>query len=101
MHMLCYLANSSGATAGPWSCTVLTAGCCCVAADPYGPGVTVAKVQVGLQGPMQALKRDLDALAATADTSSPQGLHQLLQGALHPLLRPLVHSGRCKVPRTC
>jgi predicted Zn-ribbon and HTH transcriptional regulator len=83
---------------------VLTTGCCCCAGERYSS--TVAKVQVGLLGPTEALKRDLDDLAARADTSSRQGRHRLLQGAPCPRCtsltqRPRMRTYRCKAPRTC
>jgi hypothetical protein len=60
--------------------------------------MTLAKVQVGLKGSTKALKRDLDALAARADTTTPQGLHKLLQGQPSAdTVKALIH-GRLCVP---
>lgn len=42
--------------------------------DPLAP-------QVGLLAAADSIKSDLNLLAAQADTSSPAGLHLLLQGA--------------------
>ena len=42
--------------------------------------MTVAKLQVGLLGTARALQRDLDRIAGKADTSTPAGLHFVLQG---------------------
>jgi len=41
---------------------------------------SVCKVQVGLLGLARSLQSDLDNIAQRADTSSPEGLHFLLQG---------------------
>ena len=38
--------------------------------------------QVGLMGSARELQRDLERIAARADTDSPAGLHYILQGAL-------------------
>ena len=46
-----------------------------------GDRVTVAKVQVGLLGSARQLQRDLERIAARADTTSSSGLHYILQGA--------------------
>ena len=48
--------------------------------EEYEPPVTVARVQVGLLAVAKELKAELDMLAARADTSSPEGLHLILQG---------------------
>ena len=45
-----------------------------------GGRVTVAKLQVGLLGSARTLQRDLDRIAGKADTSTPSGLHFVLQG---------------------
>jgi hypothetical protein len=45
-----------------------------------GGRVTVAKLQVGLLGSARSLQRDLDRIAGKADTSTPGGLHFVLQG---------------------
>jgi uncharacterized membrane protein len=42
--------------------------------------VTVAKLQVGLLASARGLQRDLDRIAGKADTSTPAGLHFVLQG---------------------
>jgi len=42
--------------------------------------VTVAKLQIGLLGSARSLQRDLDRIAGKADTSTPSGLHFVLQG---------------------
>ena len=44
--------------------------------------VTIARLQVGLLGSARALQRDLDRIAARADTSTPSGLHYVLQGEM-------------------
>ena len=49
---------------------------CCGA----GERVAVAKVQVGLLGSARSLQRQLDRLASRADTTTPSGLHYVLQG---------------------
>lgn len=51
------------------------------------PGVSVAKVQVGLLSEARSLQADLDRLAQTADTSTSAGLTQLLQETTLSLLR--------------
>ena len=50
--------------------------------DGAGAGnkVAVAKLQVGLLGSARSLQRDLDRIAGKADTSTPAGLHFVLQG---------------------
>ena len=53
--------------------------CCVVRA--VGDRVAVAKLQVGLLGSARALQRQLDRIASRADTTSPSGLHYILQGA--------------------
>ena len=54
-----------------------------------GERVSVAKLQVGLLGSARALQRQLDRIASRADTTSPAGLHYILQGALTaPEYRP-------------
>lgn len=53
----------------------------------YDDGVTVAKLQVGLLANARGLKRDLERIAAKADTSTPSGLHYVLQETVLSLLR--------------
>lgn len=53
----------------------------------YDDGVTVAKLQVGLLASARGLKRDLERIAAKADTSTPAGLHYVLQETVLSLLR--------------
>lgn len=53
----------------------------------YDDGVTVAKLQVGLLASARGLKRDLERIAAKADTSTPSGLHYVLQETVLSLLR--------------
>ena len=53
----------------------------CAGACAAGERVAVAKLQVGLLGSARALQRQLDRIASRADTSSPAGLHYILQGA--------------------
>ena len=53
----------------------------------YDDGVTVAKLQVGLLASARGLKRDLERIAARADTSTPAGLHFVLQETVLSLLR--------------
>ena len=53
----------------------------------YDDGVTVAKLQVGLLASARGLKRDLERIAARADTSTPAGLHYVLQETVLSLLR--------------
>lgn len=55
--------------------------------DEAMPPVTVAKVQIGLLAIAKDIKSDLNALAAGANTSSPEGLHLLLQETVIALLR--------------
>ena len=43
--------------------------------------MSVAKLQVALLGSARSLQRQLDRLADRADTSTPEGLHFVLQGA--------------------
>lgn len=43
----------------------------------------MVKLQVGLLGTARSMQRDLDRIASRADTSSPSGLHYVLQGLLH------------------
>ena len=42
--------------------------------------VTIVKLQVGLLGTARQLKRDLNKITGRADTTSPDGLHYILQG---------------------
>lgn len=53
----------------------------------YDDGVTVAKLQVGLLASARGLKKDLERIAARADTSTPAGLHYVLQETVLSLLR--------------
>ncbi len=53
----------------------------------YDDGVTVAKLQVGLLSSARGLKKDLERIAARADTSTPSGLHYVLQETVLSLLR--------------
>jgi uncharacterized membrane protein len=53
----------------------------------YAPAVSVAKVQVGLLSEARSLQADLDRIARTADTSSAEGLTQVLQETTLSLLR--------------
>jgi uncharacterized membrane protein len=55
----------------------------------YGstPTISVAKVQVGLLAEARELKADLDRIGEKADTSSSEGLAQVLQEASLALLR--------------
>jgi uncharacterized membrane protein len=49
--------------------------------------MSVVKVQVGLLGSARELQRDLNRLANTLDTSTPQGLHHLLTETVLALRR--------------
>lgn len=55
--------------------------------EAYGDDVTVCRLQVGLLGVAKELKADLDAIAASANTNSPEGLHLMLQETVLALLR--------------
>lgn len=60
------------------------------AGDDYGYSdstVSVAEVQVGLLSEARELQADLDRIGETADTSSPEGLTQVLQEATLALMR--------------
>lgn len=48
--------------------------------EEYTERASVSKVQVGLLGLARSLQTDLDSIARRSDTSSPSGLHFLLQG---------------------
>eukprot|EP00271_Cylindrocystis_brebissonii_P010096 TRINITY_DN26194_c0_g1_i1.p1 TRINITY_DN26194_c0_g1~~TRINITY_DN26194_c0_g1_i1.p1 ORF type:complete len:409 (+),score=82.95 TRINITY_DN26194_c0_g1_i1:161-1387(+) len=48
---------------------------------------SVVRLQVGLLGMARSLQQDLDRLADSADTSSPDGLHMLLTETVLSLLR--------------
>lgn len=52
----------------------------------YGK-LSVAKVQVGLLSNARALQRDLERIASRADTSTPRGLHYVLQETVLALMR--------------
>lgn len=56
-------------------------------AEVTNPKVSVAKVQVGLLAQARELQSDLDKLARRADTSTPEGLAQVLQETTLALLR--------------
>ncbi len=52
----------------------------------YGK-LSVAKVQVGLLSNARELQQDLERIASRADTSTPRGLHYVLQETVLSLLR--------------
>jgi uncharacterized membrane protein len=52
-----------------------------------GDRVSIVRLQVGLLGLARSLQDDLDAIADKADTSSPDGLHYVLQETVLALLR--------------
>lgn len=52
-----------------------------------GSKLSVAKVQVGLLSNARELQRDLERIASRADTSSPKGLHYVLQETVLALMR--------------
>ncbi|GBG72319.1 hypothetical protein CBR_g11898 [Chara braunii] len=52
-----------------------------------GERISVVKLQVGLLGLARSLQRDLDRIADRADTSSPRGLHYVLQETVLALMR--------------
>jgi len=52
----------------------------------YGK-LSVAKVQVGLLSNARELQRDLERIASRADTSTPRGLHYVLQETVLSLMR--------------
>lgn len=54
---------------------------------PADESMTVAKVQVGLLGSAREIQKDLERIAAQADTDSPEGLHYILQGAMASVCR--------------
>lgn len=56
-------------------------------AEYNNPTVSVVEVQVGLLAEGRYLQQDLDRLAATADTGTPEGRAQVLQEATLALLR--------------
>ena len=49
----------------------------------------MAKLQVALLGSARSLQRQLDRLADRADTTTPEGLHFVLQGAARPPARSI------------
>lgn len=51
------------------------------------PPVTVAKLQVGLLAIAKEIKANLDRVAVSTDTSTPEGLHYLLQETVLSLMR--------------
>lgn len=57
------------------------------AADPDNDPMSVIKLQVGLLGSARELQRDLNRMGNTVDTSTPQGLHYLLQETVLSLRR--------------
>ena len=65
--------------------------------------MAVAKLQVALLGSARSLQRQLDRLADRADTTTPEGLHYVLQGARLAriwLVHGVHHPARL-VPCTC
>jgi uncharacterized membrane protein len=52
-----------------------------------GERISVAKLQVGLLSTARDLQRDLERIASSADTSSPRGLHYVLQETVLSLMR--------------
>lgn len=56
-------------------------------AAPSNEKISVAKVQVGLLAQARDLQKDLDKLAATADTGTPAGRAKVLQESTLALLR--------------
>jgi uncharacterized membrane protein len=64
-----------------------------------GERVSVAKLQVALLGSARSLQRELDRLADRADTTTPEGLHFVLQGAA--LIGRLHPSARLRLSRAC
>ena len=52
-----------------------------------GDSISVVKIQVGLLGTARSLQRDLERIADKADTSSPEGLHYVLEETALALLR--------------
>eukprot|EP00892_Ulva_mutabilis_P004561 jgi/Ulvmu1/2477/UM137_0002.1 len=55
--------------------------------DPENDPMSVIKLQVGLLGSARELQRDLNRMGNTLDTSTPQGLHYLLQETVLSLRR--------------
>ena len=55
------------------------------AEDSPSERAAVCKVQVGLLGLARGLQADLDVIARRADTSTPSGLHYLLQGDMNSI----------------
>lgn len=55
--------------------------------DPDSDPMSVIKLQVGLLGSARELQRDLNRMGNTVDTSTPQGLHYLLQETVLSLRR--------------
>eukprot|EP01023_Acetabularia_acetabulum_P000893 TRINITY_DN1033_c1_g1_i8.p1 TRINITY_DN1033_c1_g1~~TRINITY_DN1033_c1_g1_i8.p1 ORF type:complete len:303 (-),score=42.81 TRINITY_DN1033_c1_g1_i8:485-1372(-) len=55
--------------------------------EAVGGPASVMKVQVGLLGSARSLQQDLERMARQADTTSPQGLHFILQEIVLSLLR--------------
>ena len=52
-----------------------------------GDSISVVKIQVGLLGTARSLQRDLERIADRADTSTPEGLHYVLEETVLALLR--------------
>lgn len=55
--------------------------------DPDNAPMSVVKLQVGLLGTARELQRDLNRMGNSVDTSSPGGLHYLLQETVLALRR--------------
>lgn len=52
-----------------------------------GERIAVVKIQIGLLGLARDLQLDLEKIADKADTSSPEGLHYVLEETVLALLR--------------
>ena len=59
---------------------------CVYGSAGLGGRPTLTKVQVGLVSSARKLKKNLDKIAAAADTSDSEGLQGLLQGKLRLLV---------------
>lgn len=55
--------------------------------DPDNAPMSVVKIQVGLLGTARELQKDLNRMGNSVDTSSPGGLHYLLQETVLALRR--------------
>eukprot|EP00192_Tetraselmis_astigmatica_P012586 CAMPEP_0117674240 /NCGR_PEP_ID=MMETSP0804-20121206/14923_1 /TAXON_ID=1074897 /ORGANISM="Tetraselmis astigmatica, Strain CCMP880" /LENGTH=394 /DNA_ID=CAMNT_0005483077 /DNA_START=240 /DNA_END=1424 /DNA_ORIENTATION=- len=53
----------------------------------YGGPCSVVKLQVGLLGMARSLQKDIEGIAMSADTSSPEGLKYMLQETILALMR--------------